>query len=280
VHTFVSTREKHFYEFGPFRLDMTEGQLWRGSEEISLTPKASAVLLLLVRNSGHTLTKEDFMGEVWAGSFVEEKNLADNISILRQALGDDAKSQKYIRTIPRRGYRFVSDVHEIKDDPIEIVMHETARAHIVVDEEHEEPLADIVLAHQDSFRDQTSAVALLPQSRARWWSHPAFIVAACALIAGLGFAAYRFLSSKPAPSATERVPAGTISAKTIAVLPFKSLVAGSQDPVYATTRATLSYCGALISDVSLAMRLTLIGGKLACCNEWGSQNTNWFKRSC
>ena len=79
---------KHFYEFGPFRLDAVERQLRRDGEVLPLTPKAFEVLLLLVRNSQHVLKKEEVLAEVWKDSFVEEKNLTDNISILRKALGD------------------------------------------------------------------------------------------------------------------------------------------------------------------------------------------------
>ena len=64
----MSVANTQFYEFGPFRLDPAERQLWRDGEEVSLTPKAYAVLSLLVERSGHTLAKEDFMREVWGDS--------------------------------------------------------------------------------------------------------------------------------------------------------------------------------------------------------------------
>ena len=99
------------YAFGPFRLDATEQQLRRGDHVLPLTAKAFDVLHLLVRNAGRTVTKEEFMSEVWAGTVVEEANLTDNISTLRQALEDDAREPKYIQTVPKRGYRFVAGVH-------------------------------------------------------------------------------------------------------------------------------------------------------------------------
>jgi DNA-binding winged helix-turn-helix (wHTH) protein/TolB-like protein len=98
------------YSFGPFRLDPAERQLLRGGEPVPLTGKAFEVLHLLVRNRGRTVTKEEFMAEVWAGTIVEENNLTDNVSTLRQLLGDDAREPVYIRTVPRRGYRFVAEV--------------------------------------------------------------------------------------------------------------------------------------------------------------------------
>jgi DNA-binding winged helix-turn-helix (wHTH) protein/TolB-like protein len=99
---------KELYEFGPFRLDAAERRIFRGGEEIPLTAKAFDVLLVLVRSDGRTVTKEEFLSLVWAGTIVEESNLTDNISTLRQALGDDARDPKYIQTVPRRGYRFVA----------------------------------------------------------------------------------------------------------------------------------------------------------------------------
>jgi DNA-binding winged helix-turn-helix (wHTH) protein len=121
----------HFYEFGTFRLDVHEQQVWRNGEEIALTPKAFGVLLMLVRNGGHAVTKEDFMREVWPGTIVEEKNLTDNISILRQVLGDSPQEQRYIKTVPRRGYRFVAEVREVSDETLAVVDHTKTR--IVMD---------------------------------------------------------------------------------------------------------------------------------------------------
>jgi Tol biopolymer transport system component/DNA-binding winged helix-turn-helix (wHTH) protein len=130
-----------FYEFGPFRLDATERQLWRDGDEITVTPKAFGVLLTLVRNHGHIVEKETFMREVWTESFVEEKNLTDNISILRQALIDDPKEPRYIKTVPRRGYRFVGDVIEVRDAEVEMLIAERTRASVVIEEETSDPPA-------------------------------------------------------------------------------------------------------------------------------------------
>jgi DNA-binding winged helix-turn-helix (wHTH) protein/TolB-like protein/tetratricopeptide (TPR) repeat protein len=100
-------------EFGEFRLDRRERQLLRGDAVVPLTAKAFDVLALLVANRDRTVSKEEFMETVWAGTVVEEANLTDNISTLRQALGDDARDPKFIRTIPKRGYRFVAEVRTV-----------------------------------------------------------------------------------------------------------------------------------------------------------------------
>ncbi|HEX8457050.1 MAG TPA: tetratricopeptide repeat protein [Pyrinomonadaceae bacterium] len=102
----------HFYEFGPFRLDTVERLLLRHNTPVTLTPKVFDILLMLVRNSGRALEKEAFMREIWPDSCVEEGNLNRNISTLRKALGDGQGGQRFIETIPKRGYRFVADVRE------------------------------------------------------------------------------------------------------------------------------------------------------------------------
>jgi DNA-binding winged helix-turn-helix (wHTH) protein/TolB-like protein/Tfp pilus assembly protein PilF len=242
--------EKCYYEFGPFRLDTAERQLWRDDEEIPLTPKAYAVLNLLIRHSGRTLSKEDFMREVWADSFVEEKNLTDNISILRQALGDDAKNQKYIRTIPRRGYRFMADVREIKDGEIDFILHERSRAHIVVHEESAEPAANTSPEKQTSLREQPSGGDDLPEEKTRWWTRPFFIISICALVAALSFAGYLLLRNKTRVESTQT--SSSLSAKSIAVLPFKPLTAESRDEYL-----ELGMADALITKLSNIRQITV-----------------------
>ena len=98
------------YEFGPFRLEPAERKLLRNGEPIVLTPKAFDTLVLLVRNSGHLLGKEELIRTLWPDSFVEEGNLSNNIFVLRKALGEDPH---YIETVPKRGYRFVGADGEI-----------------------------------------------------------------------------------------------------------------------------------------------------------------------
>ncbi len=122
------------YEFGKFRVDTNERLLFDGRETISLTPKAFDTLLLLVENSGHVLSKEEIMGRVWAESFVEENNLAQNISILRKTLGEGVGGAKFIETVSKRGYRFVAPVARIGGDDSSITIEHT-QARVVIEEE-------------------------------------------------------------------------------------------------------------------------------------------------
>ena len=113
----MSTKESHFYEFGPFRLDPVKRRLLRDGEPVPLTPKAFDTLLELVRHSGKTIEKDELMREVWPDAVVEENNLNQNISALRRSLGDSRQESQYIATIPGFGYRFVAEVRVTPFEP-------------------------------------------------------------------------------------------------------------------------------------------------------------------
>jgi len=98
------------YEFDAFRLIPSEHLLLRNGTPIPLPPKSFEVLVLLVERNGHLFEKDEMMRTLWPDSFVEEANLTHHIWIIRRALGEGENGQRYIRTVPRRGYRFVADV--------------------------------------------------------------------------------------------------------------------------------------------------------------------------
>lgn len=123
------------YSFGKFRLDAAERILFDGQETISLTPKAFDTLVLLVENCGHVLTKEEIMQAVWEDSFVEENNLAQNISFLRRALGEGKDGAKFIETVSKRGYRFIAMVETFGNEDSELVIVERTHAKISITEQ-------------------------------------------------------------------------------------------------------------------------------------------------
>jgi eukaryotic-like serine/threonine-protein kinase len=101
---------KNFYVFGPFRIDPEERVLVRDGIPIPLGPKVFETLLLLVKNAGHLIDKDELMKRVWPDAFVEEGNLNKHIFVLRKTLGQWDGGVEYIETVPRRGYRFVAPV--------------------------------------------------------------------------------------------------------------------------------------------------------------------------
>lgn len=96
--------------FEPFCLDRSNECLWRGSEVIKLRPKAYAVLNQLVERSGHLVTKEELLANVWPETFVTDAVLKVTIRQLRDALDDDPKAPLFIETAHRRGYRFIGNI--------------------------------------------------------------------------------------------------------------------------------------------------------------------------
>ena len=110
----MSLETNDFYEFDSFRLDPHERMLLRNGEMVQLTPKAFETLLVLIENSNRVLEKEELMKRIWPDTFVEEANLAVNISLLRKALGERPGGGQYIETVTRRGYRFVERVNQLQ----------------------------------------------------------------------------------------------------------------------------------------------------------------------
>jgi TolB-like protein/tetratricopeptide (TPR) repeat protein len=110
----MANSTKAMYEFGPFRIDVERYLLLRDEESIPLSPKAFETLVFLVQHRGKVGRKDDIMSSIWPDTFVEESNLAQNIFLLRKALGEDKHEHRYIVTIPGVGYRFVAPVREIE----------------------------------------------------------------------------------------------------------------------------------------------------------------------
>ena len=96
--------------FGPFAFDRQSRLLWREGAEVALPPRVLGVLELLIDRHGQVVARQDLMDAVWKDAFVTDTSLAEAVSYLRQALGDDPQSPRYIQTVHRRGYRFLAPV--------------------------------------------------------------------------------------------------------------------------------------------------------------------------
>ena len=97
--------------FGPFVFDPSNQLLWRGGQEVPLPPRVVGVLGLLVARPGEVVSRQELIDAVWKDAFVSDTSLAEAISFLRQALGDDPQQPSYIQTVHRRGYRFLHPVN-------------------------------------------------------------------------------------------------------------------------------------------------------------------------
>jgi TolB-like protein/tetratricopeptide (TPR) repeat protein len=97
-------------EFGAYRLDVQSGMLFRAGDHVALSPKVAELLVALVQAGGKVLTREELLQRLWPDTVVEEGSLTSHISVLRKALGERSKTQDFIETLPKRGYRFVAAV--------------------------------------------------------------------------------------------------------------------------------------------------------------------------
>ena len=93
--------------FGDYRFDRGARQLWRGQEEIRLTPRASALLAALAERSMQLVSKEELIDRVWGGKAVGDDALTSCMQELRRALGDDPRHPRFVETRHRRGYRLL-----------------------------------------------------------------------------------------------------------------------------------------------------------------------------
>jgi len=185
-----------FYEFGPYRLDRHARVLLRDGTIVPLTPKVLDTLLALVESRNGVVSKDELLRLVWPDSFVEEGNLAQNISVLRKALGQSPDQVTYIETIPKRGYRFVP---EVRSAPA--VEQSTADT---------PPSAEVP--------PTTAASPVLPAPRIRIMILAAVAVGLC-LIAAFWYLRYR----RP----------GVPQVHSIAVLPLKNLSGDPQQEYFA-----------------------------------------------
>src|SRR5580658_5666345 len=130
----ISKEPRHFYEFGPFRVDPDKRLLLRDNQPVPLQPKAFETLLVLVQRSAAVVLKDDLMKTLWPDSFVEESNLTQHIFVLRKTLGETAGENRYIATIPGRGYRFAEKVRLVPEHE-EIVVESHSVTRVVIDAE-------------------------------------------------------------------------------------------------------------------------------------------------
>ena len=192
----MTTDPQAAYQFGQFTLVPTERRLVCDGKVVPLTPKVFDTLVLLVKNPGRLIEKEELLRALWPHSVVEEVALAHNVSQLRKALGDLAEDPKFIETVPKRGYRFIAAVRERGEPPVP----PPART-----------------------GEGPAAVHHTP------WSRPAILGASAAvLVLVAGTAAYFY-----SPPAGQRVAGALPAIHSLAVLPLENLSGDKEQEYFA-----------------------------------------------
>ncbi|MDQ3042064.1 MAG: transcriptional regulator, partial [Acidobacteriota bacterium] len=259
----MSVKEKELYEFGEFRLNVTEHFLARlsGGERVPLSEKAFETLCVLVRNAGHLVNKNELLNQVWVDSFVEENNLNKCIHAVRRALGEKPGEQQFIETVPKHGYRFIAEVRHLELEETPDIIHqengfqskingnssaefsrlpkqtETQRSGAVValadwrSETNGNEVVEQVSPSStlEESTEQTAGLVLAPtkpNSESKQVLKHRLPLAALALAAFLitASALYYFYGSKKASGADGK--------KSIAVLPLKPINTASRDELY------------------------------------------------
>jgi TolB-like protein len=166
--------------FGDYALDIERRELRRGSEPVAVEPQVFDLLVYLLRNRDRVVSKDDLIASVWGGRIVSESTLTSRINAARTAVGDSGKEQKLIRTIARKGLRFIGVVREelagaepapAPDDPVEI--HLQAPAALPLSDRP--AIAVLPFANmsgdpeQDYFSDGISEDIITGLSRLRWF---------------------------------------------------------------------------------------------------------------
>jgi DNA-binding winged helix-turn-helix (wHTH) protein len=102
------------YTFEDFSLDTDRQELFRGKDRIAVEPQVFDLLHYLVRNRDRVVSKDDLIAAVWNGRIISESTLTSRITAVRHAIADRAEDQRLLRTIARKGLRFIGDVREEK----------------------------------------------------------------------------------------------------------------------------------------------------------------------
>ena len=208
----MKTSPSPAYEFADFRINAATRLLARrDGSPVPLTPRVFDTLLYMVEHSGEVLERDRLMEAVWPDAIVEENNLTQNISTLRRVLGDERGSNRFIATVPGRGYRFVAEVRAAEE--------EATRAN---------GSASIGVPPRAISESVTPPQTIVgePKPNSRF-----ILITAVALLAvGSGVFVFWRNHSQPFPAAEASRVAVSISAKSIAVLPFDNL---SGDPANA-----------------------------------------------
>jgi DNA-binding winged helix-turn-helix (wHTH) protein/TolB-like protein/Tfp pilus assembly protein PilF len=203
-----------FYDFGSIRLDATNRLIYRDGVSLRVQPRVVETLLVLVKNANQIVDKDTLMEAVWRDAAVEEGGLKRNISLLRKALGDEGR---FIETLPKRGYRFTSEVKESWEEaPFyeieEVVLQRRATLKIT----HEEEITDVSAPAPSTAITTEAVAAAVPQKRT--WAYSLRVLALIAIAVAVLAGVYFLRGSENNATAI-----GSPPIRTIAVLPLRNL---------------------------------------------------------
>ncbi len=182
------------YRIDDIEIDLARGVLRRGGEELHLKPKAFAILLHLIASRDRLVTREELLELFWKDAAVTDDALTQCIAELRRAFQDDARNPRYLKTVPRRGFRFVAEVEEVRPAIAVVAREEVTTVEI-----------------EETYSDEPRSLRAGPRNkRYLVWTAAAALVLGSA---GLYLAARGGVPAEPRPAAGKRQ---------VVVLPFEN----------------------------------------------------------
>ncbi|MFL6196022.1 MAG: tetratricopeptide repeat protein [Thermoanaerobaculia bacterium] len=251
----VSRTDRYVYEFDGFRVDPFKRRVLRGEELVPVTPKAFAILLVLLEKRGQVVEKDELIQRVWQDAAVTEANLTQNVSSLRKALGERANDHRYVVTVPGRGYCFVAEVQETPRDataelPILLSFPEPVQAPAA-------PLAPgpVAPSSPEPVSPPLAVAVARPRGRRR------FLFAGLLLGVVLALAAVALWQNRarPEPRAAEEgasPPAAARSRPVVAVMGFRNLAANRNEDWLRTALSEM-----LITELAAGSHIRMVSGE-------------------
>ncbi|GAA3765336.1 winged helix-turn-helix domain-containing protein [Terriglobus aquaticus] len=194
------------YRFAGYELDCDRWQLRFGSDPVTLHRRSFDLLLCLVRAHPRVVSRDDLMDAVWPGQFVDENNLAQQVSTLRKAMTRHPEATRLVETVPGRGYRLACDVEAVDSaSPGLVLSSEQSITRITVEEETEEiddssaPAAEALPGETGALTPASFPVNVPPpRRRGALWTAAAIAFAAVLALAGwIGWRWWQHRTSGP-----------------------------------------------------------------------------------
>ena len=126
------------YSFENYLLDSDRRELRRGDALVSVEPQVFDVLEYLIRNRERVVSRDDLLAAVWNGRIVSDATLSSRINAVRGALGDNGEEQRLIRTVLRKGFRFIASVREEQRNTAAATLGRTSDAELDIVAERDE----------------------------------------------------------------------------------------------------------------------------------------------
>jgi TolB-like protein len=160
------------YNFEDYSLDLDRQELRRGGVLVEIEPQVLDLLQYLIRNRDRIVSKDDLIANVWKGRVVSDSTLTSRITSARQAIGDSGDHQRLIRTIARKGVRFVGDVGETRASRAVHSENQTSRVPRLPDKPSIAVLPFINMSgdpEEDYFTDGLAEDIITALSKLRWF---------------------------------------------------------------------------------------------------------------